>query len=75
MTKDKIKEAQDLKIRRAISAHEDWKRMWVKDDRFFSVEWISPRGKSMTYHEYCVEVSKHMARTVEKIRKALEVTN
>lgn len=73
MNIEKMREAQDLKIKRAILAHEEWKAKWVKYDRCFSVEWISPRGKSMTYSAYCFEVNRHMAKTIEKIRKIIEV--
>ena len=69
MSRDK----KDAAIARAIHAHDEWKAKWVKDDRFFSVDWISPHGKTMTYSGYCFEVRKHMTRTVAKIRKILEV--
>lgn len=69
MSRDK----KDASVARAINAHEEWKAKWTKDDRCFSVEWISPHGKTMTYIGYYFEVRKHMDKTVAKIRKILEV--
>lgn len=71
---DKIQEAQDLKIQRAISAHEVYKSSWTKGRSAFSVEMISPRGATHNYSSYCHEVNKHMAKTIAKIRQILEIT-
>lgn len=67
-----MNEQQREKIRRAILAHEEYKAKWTKDDRCFSVTWISPRGKEMTYSGYCFEVNKHLNATVAKIEKILK---
>ena len=67
------KEKQDAKIRKAIHDHYFWLSQWRKESVAFSVEMISPRGKRMTHTGYCQEVTKHMAKTVLKIRKAINV--
>lgn len=73
MSTSKIREMQDMKIRRAMTSHEEWKSKWSKKDCIFHNEWVSPKGKSMTYSAYCYEVNRHMARTIERIRKIFEV--
>lgn len=66
-----MNEQQRKKIRRAVLAHEEYKAKWVKDDRFFSVTWISPLGKEETYSGYCSAVNKHLDGTADKIEKIL----
>jgi hypothetical protein len=68
-----MKDAQDLKIKRAIYAHEAYKNSWTEGRSAFSREMISPRGARHNYSSYCHEVNKHMTRTIAKIRKILEV--
>jgi len=72
MTEERTKEQQDLKIQRAISAHEVYTSSWTKKMTAFSPEFISPRGARHNYSSYCHEVNKHMAKTIAKIRKILE---
>ena len=69
-----MKDAQDLKIQRAILAHEAYKASWKEGKSAFSREMVSPRGARHTYTSYCFEVNKHMAKTVAKIRSILEVS-
>lgn len=74
MNPDKVRQDKDLKVRRAISAHEAYKNSWAEDRCAFSRVMISPRGARHDYSSYCAEVNKHMVKTVAKIRKILEVT-
>lgn len=67
-----MNEQQRKKIRRAILAHEEYKAKWRKDDRGFSVTWVSPRGKEMTYSGYSAAVNKHLDETADKIEKILK---
>jgi hypothetical protein len=67
-----MKDAQDLKIQRAISAHEAYKASWTEGRSAFSREMISPRGGRHNYSSYFHEINKHMTKTITKIRKILE---
>lgn len=67
------KEKQDAKIRKAINDHHFWLSQWRKENGAWSVEMVSPRGKRMSHLGYCQEVTRHMAKTVLKIRKAINV--
>ena len=67
MTEEQLK-----RVRRAILSHEEWKAKWVKKDRCFSVEMVSPRGKAFTVNAYYFEVNKHLDATAAKIEKILK---
>jgi hypothetical protein len=67
-----LKDPVDKRIRDLIIRHENWKNQWKEVNYGFSVEWVSPRGKYMTYSAYCSEVEKHLQNTIKKIRETLD---
>lgn len=67
MVSDKARQ----RITRLMHAHQEWLSKWHKRSGF-SVEYTSPRGKSMTYSAYCFEVNKHMDKTIDKIAQIVK---
>lgn len=64
-------EAQRKKVKAAIQRHHNWLSQWNEGRSAFTRTMVSPRGKSMGYHSYCVEVNKHMDRTIKRIESIL----
>lgn len=61
------KRSKEDRIKAALHAHERYKARWSKRDSFLSPTYISPNGKSCTFHEYNSAVNKHLNATVKKI--------
>lgn len=61
------KRSKEDRIKAAIHAHDRYKARWSKRDSFLCPTYISPNGKSCTFHEYNSAVNKHLNATVKKI--------
>ncbi|AND75158.1 hypothetical protein pf16_235 [Pseudomonas phage pf16] len=61
------KRSKEDRIKAAIHSHERYKNSWSQRRDLLYPTYISPKGKSCTYHEYNSAVNKHLNATVKKI--------